>query len=308
MATRRKKSGKSRSGQARLGSKKKSENTHWLPILGGVIVVLIVIGIIWFALGSHAKPTTTTNTVPVISSSTGAVTSNQGSSGTQALNTNALLSAFAAYPQHYNFTAKYVGHLTSLISSTPGPIIGNFTIEYVRHGDFALSNTVITSNQVGDLSTSIYYSNNSSVSCIANSTGNYSCEQGPSAFNSSNFGLSVFLSALSNSSAAAITTHNSSYSGIRCIAVSELSNSSYNSTEAVLLSNSTVSGCIQPAYRIPLELNMSRLITIHSMAMNGSAPQSVSESLVLNLHIVNLTNSSSQADVGTMPSSSMTIG
>ncbi len=281
--------------------------------LAAIVVVVIIaaaIVLIWVPNGSHGTPSTPvkhgiTTTIPTIQ------TSNQ--SGSTLSSTSALVAALSVYPQQSQFTANYNGSIYTSLSTSPSPLSGTLLSQYERYGNSAKSVTSIFYNRSSQVKTAVYYSaNGPAYACVLNmTTQNYGCQIITTEFNASNFGLSILLAMLSNSSANSLKIYNSSYNGLSCIEVSANTSSSYNSSGVILSSEQHLSSCIQPKYRVPLTLNLSSLNTASGSYYNGTtktAVPTVSETLMVELHLVNLTNSSSESDVQNLPANAVMVG
>ena len=291
---------KSKATSKRSAAPKGQQN---IAIIGAVIGVIVLAGIIWaaYGLGGSSPVSTTTAFTTTIAS-----TSSSGQ-----LSAQTFLSTLASYRQQPQFTANYVGTLYSALSSGT-PTTGNLITQFQRYNNSAVSTTDISSMQAGSLNTAVYYgSNGIAYGCTTGQTQNYTCQQIPTAFNASTFGLSVFLGALSNSSAHTVSQINSSYDGIPCIALSTLTNNTYNDSGVIVTTKSVVSGCVQPVYRIPLVLNLTSESTAAGSYQNGTGRTTITpvkEDVLVNLHIVNLTNSSSQSIVENLPANAVILG
>jgi hypothetical protein len=269
-------------------------------VIGAIIGVVVLAGILWAALGMHGStPPVTTSTVL----STQTYNSSQ-------LSVDSFLSTLAAYNQQLTFTANYTGTIYTPLSTSPQPMTGNLMSQFQRYNDSAVSITSISSPEAGNLQTAVYYTSNGLSYACSKSTLNYSCQQIPTAYNATTFGLSVFLGALSNSSAKTASHFNSSYDGIPCIAISTSTNSTYNDSGVIVKTSSIASGCVQPVYRIPLVLNLSSESSAAGSYLNGTKETTitpVSEQVMVNLHLVGLTNSSSQSAVTTLPANAVIV-
>jgi hypothetical protein len=163
-------------------------------------------------------------------------------------------------------------------------------------------------------STSRYYysTNGTSYSCTSNFTANYTCQPASVSLNLSTFGLSTFLGLLSvnayNLSDVPATVSNSSYNGIPCLATYIKVSNSTESSGATLSITDTLSGCIQPVYKVPLELNISAVGTESGSYPNGTVMKPETVTLGLNLHLTNLTNSSSPSEVENLPANALIVG
>jgi hypothetical protein len=222
---------------------------------------------------------------------------------------NGLIALLAQRNQVENFTANYTGSAYTLVSIEPGPLTGNLSAVYERYGNSARSTTVISSGASGLVKTTVYYlSNGTSYECAANSSENYMCKQVETVFNASDFGVSMFLAALENASTkASITAPNSSYSGIPCTETVAHVDTSYNYSGTMISTDERISGCIQLSYRIPLTLDINSTIVAASSGAGNAQTKPVSEKLLLMMHLVNLTNSSSEAYVEQPPANATLV-
>lgn len=287
------------------GAKRSSQKA--LIAVGAVaaVIVIALAAVIWASSGNPAGHKATTTTMRQ-----GGSTVSQQSG--EKLSAQDLITILSSYRQQEQFTANYSGSVYTSISTGSGPITGNLTSEFMRYNGSARTITAILSDQVGELMTSVYYpANGLSYACTANSTMNYTCQRVNTNFNASTFGLSSFLGSPSNSSSKTITAFNSSYRGIPCIGLSSRMNSSYNSSGVIVTTRQSISSCVQPEYRIPLLLSINTTSTASGSYLNGSrrtAVPPVSETVMVNLHLVNLTNSSSQSEVEGLPANAVIVG
>lgn len=274
---------------------------------GAIAVVIVLVALVWLASSTgHASPIHAT-TITVNAT----VNAAQSSSGE--LSAQDIITLLSPYQQPQQFTANYTGSIYTAISTGAAPITGNLTAEYERYNNSARSYTDIVSSQAGVFKTMTYYSNNGiAYACAANSTSrSYICQSALTKFNASDFGLSMLLSAMSNSSSRTISVSNSSYRGTPCIGISSRTNSSYNNSGVIIATMAQVSGCIEPRYRIPLLLNFSSLSIASGTYFNGTTKTKVppvSESLMVNMRLTGITNSSSQSEVQSLPANAVTVG
>jgi hypothetical protein len=277
-----------------------------MTMLYAVIAVVVIIAaaalLWWFSSGSHAKAALSPSTTIV-----------QTQSNSNKVSAEALLAAISEYPAQSQFTANYTGTIYTSLSTNPAPMTGNLSSQYERYNNSAKSVTAIAYNKTARVDTSVYYSDNGpSYACILNTTTTgYACQAISTQFNSSTFGLSVFLAALSNSSSKGITVSNSSYKGMPCLLVSANTNTAFNNSGVLLTSNEQVSSCIQPRYRIPLTMNISSFSSASGNYLNGTTKTAVppiSEALRVNFHLVSIKNSSSKADVTNLPANAVMVG
>jgi len=275
---------------------------------GIIVAVIVIVGIIWFAMG-HMPATTVPNTKSTIAATP--IISQNLPPGAYQISVPGLLAKLASYKSNTQFTANYVGYINTVISTNPTPIVGNLTTSYQRYNQSAHSITMIKSPQAGSFTSSVFYKNGKTTACTTNSITNYTCQTINSTFNASTFGLSVFIDALPANYSEPMLAINSSFDGIPCLEVAAKISSSYNNSGIILSSTQYVSSCLQQVYKIPLEINLTTVNTAEGSYHNGTSitpisPQS--ESVTALLRIVNLTNSSTQSEVESLPANAVMLG
>lgn len=291
-------------------SRRAAKSANRMLIAGAIVVIILIIAALWLS-ASHAPatpaaPLTTTSVLPSISGTT-----QPGSSYT----VQNLLTTLSSYKTPSRFTANYVGMITTSTPSASLNFTGSIISKYERFNGSALSATSEWSNQsVKFNTTSEYYFSSNSVSyyCFSNTTANYSCHSITIPFNISTFGLSTFLAALPGTGLdAPLTVANSSYNGMPCIALSAYISNSTTNSGVIVNTTVHVSTCIQRVYKIPLVLNISALDTESGVYYNGTSRVVVptqSAQIMVGIRIVNLTNSSSEAEVTTLPANALMLG
>ena len=290
-----------RSSSSSKNQVKKDARQQWLAIGAGIIAVVLLVGALWWFNPSAAKPSSATTTLlsaPIQTNS-------------NLLDVQQVQAIIASYPQQRSFTANYTGSVYSDITTSPQPMNTNITSSYSRYNDSAFTSTFVSSPGAESFSTAAYYSANGlTYECTANATSNYTCQRATNPFNATDFGLSIFLTAITNSSNKSIAVSNSSVDGIPCLEMSTSSNSTLNESGMTIRGTESISGCIEPRYRIPLVLNLTSLSTasgIYTNATGSTRINPISETLRVHLLLVNLTNSSSQAQVENLPANARIV-
>jgi hypothetical protein len=299
--------------KAEAGHHAKPAGKSGLLVPGIIVLVIVLIAVVWVS-GSHIYGQSSSSKAPnraVITSPTARATT----TAPPKESVQDFLAGLSSYGSVSQFTANYIGTISSTASAQSLTLTGTLRSQYQRYNGSAVAITTEKANQSYSFnSTTRYYfsSNSVSYSCIANSTSPYTCEPTAIPLNISTFGLSTFLGLLGgNFSSTPITVSNSSYDGMPCLAATVMLRNSFNNSGAIVNSSDLISGCIQPTYKIPLLLNISAVDTESGTYRNGTVntiipAQSVSFSVMM--HLANLTNSSSEAAVENLPANAVIVG
>jgi hypothetical protein len=290
-------------------------------IPGIVVLALVIIAIAWFGTGHGTSAPSSSSPKAPINQITGTTTPLNTTlptltfptlSGGQPITLSAFLSGISAVKGPTQFKATFAGTVFSAVSTSSNQINGTITSVYERYNNSARSITSISSPLAGTFVNEVYYfANGTSYSCYSNLAANYTCQKANATFNSFTFGLSPFLTALPANYSRSLSELNSSYNGVPCTELLATFTGSRNNSGVMLNNSQIVSGCLSPAYKIPLQLNLTSLTTAKGSYFNGTAwtriaPQS--QIIRIKLHVANLTNGSSAADVASLPANAVIIG
>ena len=296
----------------------KSGNSNIL-LLGGILVILIIIGLAWVATSrGSSSPSTTSILQHPISQITGQTTPGTTTvlptlQGGHPISLSALLSSISKAKAVPQFTAQYAGTVFTAVSTSNTTINGVIYAEYQRYNGSARSLTSISSPLAGTFNSMVYYfANGTSYSCFTNTTSAVTtCQRINDTYNASSFGLSPFLSALPTNYTGSLSELNSSYKGIPCTALLSTFTHALNNSGVLLNTSAAVSGCISLTYKIPLELNLSSFTRATGSYYNGTAFRKIipqSQSIMITLRLLNLTNSSSGSMVLSLPANAVIAG
>jgi hypothetical protein len=283
---------------------------------GAIVVVIILIAALWVFTSHPSGASTTVYPVTTIPSTPGITgTSQPPAHPAPTITVQDLLTGIAAYNTPSSFTAEYVGTISSTTPSASLTFTGNVVSKYERYNGSALSSTSEWSNQSLKFNTTSEYffsSNGPSYYCFSNTTANYGCHTIEIPFNITTFGLSTFLATMPSSGfGTPLTVSNSSYDGRPCLALSANISNSTSSSGVTVNTTVRVSSCIETTYKIPLVLNISATDSESGVYTNGTTRVAVppeTAKIAVGLHIVNLTNSSSELQVTTLPANAVMLG
>ncbi len=291
-------------------SAKSADRSKIITSAVGILVVIVaLVVVVWAYAGHPATPktsyaTTSTPMAPII-------TSQRAASGPQ-ISVQQLMSELSSSKSQNQFTADYAGTIYSSISTQPTAMTGNLLSQFERYNGSARSSTSVSSAQAGTFNSSAYYfKNGTSYACYTNSSSNPICQKANTTFNLSTFGISSFLGALPANYSNSISAVNSSYRGFKCTELSAKIYNSFNNSGVILNTTEYVSGCIQLVYKIPLVLNISSQTTAQGVYFNGTVRNRItpeSQTVMVNLHMVNITNSSTASAVENLPANALVIG
>ena len=298
---------------------KKAGNSYMLAAGAIVVVIIVVAGLLYFGMNkaSTGKSAGVPNTsVPQIGTGSTVPPTTVVALGANQITAQKLITMLDAYKTPNMFTINYKGSVLSVVPSESFEIAGNIISQYQRYDTYSralTSESLNSANLTGNRTTAYYYSSNSlSYYCASNTTANYTCSPLTIPFNITTFGLSTLLGTLpQNLTQTVLTTANSSYNGMPCLAISAtVVNTLYN--DGVYLNTTAhITGCIQQAYKVPLTLDVNATDTESGTYVNGttSTPVPTQTAIVtVDMHMVNITNSSSQLQVENLPANAIIEG